>query len=233
VATWSDKSDSEPLDAGLALLVDILKQWRKRRRMSLASLSKRARVPVRIIQKLEAYQLNLVGLQDLLAIGTALGSRLTVELAPVKPRSPKENAKILREFDALLKSPDCNPFARNEPDKEHRELRWDVVGDKKRNWLFVVVRHGKKKLRFAKVSDEPGGWAIAGQIFGIDAETDAIARDMSERLFREHRAELIGARTTRKRDVAADPLTRTCLDQTPSDEDTPNPLCQNKPKKQK
>lgn len=206
MATRSDEFVNEPLDAGLALLVHMLKQRRKRLRVSLASLARRARVPVRIIQKLEAHQLNLVGLQDLLAIGTALGSRLTVELAPVRPKSPKMNAEILREFDALIRSPDCNPFARNEPDNEHRELRWDIVGDKKRNWLFVVVRHRRKKLRFAKVSDEPGGWAIAGQVFGIDAETDAIAREMSNRLFKEHRAELIGARTARKRVVATDPL---------------------------
>lgn len=197
-------SHNEQLDAGLAFLVDILKHKRRRRRMSLTSLAKRARVSVRIIQKLEAYDLNSVGLQDLLAIGTALGSKLTVGLAPVRPKLPKTNAEILQEFDTLIKSRDCNPFVRNEPDKEHQEFRWDIVGDKKRNWLFVVVSHRKKKLRFAMATDEPGGWAIAGQVFGIDAETDAIARKMSERLFKEHRAELRGLPITRKRDTVTD-----------------------------
>jgi hypothetical protein len=185
-------------------LVKIFKRKRRRRRMSLASLAKRARVRVKIIQKLEAYDLNSVGLWDLLSIGTALGSKLTVGLAPVRPKLPKTNAEILREFDTLIKSRDSNPFVRNEPDKEHPDLRWSIVGDKKRNWLFVVVSHRRKKLRFAKVTDEPGGWAIAGQNWGIDAETDAIARDLSDRLFKEHRAELVGPSTTRMPDAATD-----------------------------
>jgi hypothetical protein len=64
--------------------------------------------------------------------------------------------------------------------------------------------HRKKKLRFAKVTDEPGGWAIAGQIWGIDAETDAISRDLADRLFKERRAELVGPSTTRMQDTVTD-----------------------------
>lgn len=80
--------------------------------------------------------------------------------------------------------------ANHKSDKEHQDLRWDIVGDEKRNWLFVVVGNRKKKLRFARVSDEPGGWSIGDQIFGIDAETNAIAKHMSDQLYEEHRAEL-------------------------------------------
>lgn len=200
----SGKSRGDELDAGLVLLVDIFKRKRRRRRMSVASLAKRARVPVRTIQKLESYRLNSVGIQDLLAIGVALGSKLSVELAPVRPKLPKTNAEVLREFNALIKSPNCNPFVRNEPDKEHHDLCWDIVGDKKRNWLFVVIRNRKKKLRFAKVTDEPGGWSIAGQIFGIDAETNAIAKDLSDQLYKEHRAELVDLPNPRKADTATE-----------------------------
>lgn len=198
------KSRSEKLDAGLALLVDILKRKRQRQRMTLASLAKRAQVPLRILRKFEAYKLNCVGIQDLLAIGTALGSKLTIELAPVKAKMPETNAEILREFDALLQGPDCNPFVRNAPDKEHPNLAWDIIGDKKRNWLFVVVNHRKKKLRFAKLTDEPGGWAIAGQVFGIDAETDAIAKALSDQLFKEHHDKLLALPTKPKTDAATD-----------------------------
>jgi hypothetical protein len=198
------KAETEQRDEGLAFLVDILKRKRKRRRIKLATLARRAGVPIKVIRKLEAYQLNSVGLWDLFSIGTALGSRLTVGLAPVRPKLPKTNAEILRQFDKLIKSGNCNPFVRNEPDKEQPHLRWDVVGDNKKNWLLVVVSHRKKKLRFAKVTDQPGGWAIAGQIWGIDAETDAIARELSERLFKEHRAELVGPPTARKEVAATD-----------------------------
>lgn len=186
-----NKSRGEELDPGLALLVDLLKRKRKRLKMSVTRLAKRAHVSAVAIQKLEAYHLNSVGLQDLLAIGTALGSKLTVGLAPVRPKLPKTNPEILREFDTLIKSPNCNPFVRNQPDNEHRDLRWDIVGDTRRNWLLVVVSHRKRKVRFAKVTDEPGGWAIGGQMFGIDAETNAIAQGLSEQLFNEHRAELL------------------------------------------
>jgi hypothetical protein len=225
-----NKSEAEQLDAGLALLVDILKRKRKRRRIKLATLARRAGVPVKIIRKLEAYQLNSVGLWDLLSIGTALGSRLTVDLAPVRPKLPKTNAEILSAFDKLIKSRDCNPFVRSEPDKEHPWLRWDIVGHKKRNWLLVVVSHRRRKLRFAKITDQPGGWAIAGQIWGIDAETDAIARELSDRLFKEHRAELVGPPTARKQVAATG--SQTHPNQTQTNQTTPDPLCQNKPKKQ-
>jgi hypothetical protein len=186
------------LDSGLALLVDILKRKRTRKKMSMASLARRARVPVETVMKLEAYEVNAIGLWDLISIGTALGSKLSVTLAPIRPELPKANNEVLQEFDKVIRSRSCNPFVRNETDKEHPHLRWDIVGDKKRNWLFVVVSHRKKKLRFAKVTDEPGGWAIAGQVFGIDAETDAIARELSDRVFKEHRAELAGPPITRK-----------------------------------
>jgi transcriptional regulator with XRE-family HTH domain len=204
VTRRNGKSRADELDSGLALLVDIFKRKRRRRRMSVASLANRAQVPVRTIQRLESYRLNSVGLQDLLAIGTALGSKLTVELAPVRPKLPKTNAEILREFNALVKSPNCNPFVRNQPDKEHHDLCWDIVGDKKRNRLFVVVENRKKKLRFAKVTDEPGGWSIAGQIFGIDAETNAIAKDFSDQLYKEHRADLVDLPNPRKADTATE-----------------------------
>ncbi len=90
------------VDPGLILLVDILKRQRRRRRMSLAGLAKRAQVPVGIIQKLEAYRLNSVGLQELLAIGKALGSKLTVGLAPVRPRLPN---RLFKEHSAELVGP--------------------------------------------------------------------------------------------------------------------------------
>jgi transcriptional regulator with XRE-family HTH domain len=183
--------------SGLALLVRILTRRRKRKRMTLAGLARRAHVSVEKIQKFEAYQVNSIGLMDLLAIGTALGSKLTVELAPIKPTLPRRNAQILAEFDRLLKGRKCNPFIRNSRDKEHKGLYWDIVGDKERNWLFVVVCNPKKKARFGTVTDNPGGWAIAGQLFGIDAKTNQIADRLAKKLLKRHRAELAGIERTR------------------------------------
>lgn len=178
--------------SGLALLVRILTRRRKRMRMTLASLARRAHVSVETIQKFEAYQVNSIGLIDLLAIGTALGSKLTVELARLKPKLPTGNAEVLHEFDKLLKSRNCNPFIRKSQDTKHKAVYRDIVGDKERNWLFVVASNPKRKARFGTVTDEPGGWAIAGQMFGIDAETHQIADRLAKKLLRRHRDELVG-----------------------------------------
>ncbi len=125
---------------------------------------------------------------------------MPVSSVPQTPDSlpPRQTGQTAREIKQ------AGAQAEEFPDKEHQEFRWDIVGDKKRNPLFVVVSHRKKKLRFAIATDEPGGWAIAGQVFGIDAETDAIAQKMSERLFKEHRDELIGLPITPKRDTVTD-----------------------------
>ena len=80
---------------------------------------------------------------------------------------------------------------RGTPDKKLKDVVWDIVGDKDRNWLFVVASHKVKKVRFAAVTDDPGGWRIAGQVFGIDAETSHIADGLAQKLLKEHRSELL------------------------------------------
>lgn len=177
-------------DSGLRLLADILRHKRKKRRWSARHLARLAGVPGQAVIKLERYRVNSLGLEDLIAIATTLKSRLSVTIGPAKPKLPRTNQAILRAFDQLMKTPGCRPFFRKQSDKEYTGVLWDIVGDAKRNWLFVVASNRKKKLRFAKVTDNPGGWSIAGQHFGIDAETDAIARELSEQLLKERRTEL-------------------------------------------
>ncbi len=191
------------VDVDLVPLVDVLKRKRQRKRMTLASLARRAHVSVDTIQRFEGYQINSIGLRDLLSIAVALGSKLNVQLVAKKHPLPNTDKEILREFDAVIRGPNCNPFVRKQPDKEHADLFWDIVGDKKRNWLFVVVTHrNKRNLRFGCVTNEPGGWAIAGQVWGIDFETDSIARKMSDQLFKEHRAALLGGRGRRRKNAS-------------------------------
>jgi transcriptional regulator with XRE-family HTH domain len=180
----------ETSDSGLRLLADILRHKRKKRRWSAGHLARLAGVPGQAVIKLERYQVNSVGLEDLIAIATTLKSKLSVTIGPAKPKLPRTNQAILRAFDQLMKTPGCRPFFRKQSDKEYAGVLWDIVGDAKRNWLFVVATNRKQKLRFAKVTDNPGGWSIAGQHFGIDAETDAIARELSEQLLKERRTEL-------------------------------------------
>ncbi len=178
------------IDSGLTLLVDMLKRKRQRKKMTVATLARRAQVSVETVQKLEAYKINAIGLVDLISIGRALSSKLTVGLAPLKPKLPRDKMDILRQFDRLLRSPNCNPFIRKAPDNDHKGVLWDIVGDRKRNWLFVVASNPKKRVRFGAVTDEPGGWAIGGQLFGIDAETNQIAQELAQKLMKAHESKL-------------------------------------------
>lgn len=117
------------------------------------------------------------------------GSKI-VAADPAPTSLPTENDAILEGFDRLLRSDYCVPFLRDEPDNKDSTLRWDIVGDARRNWLYVVVTKAGRKSRFAKVTDDPGGFSIGSQRLGIDAETSAIAGEMADELFRAHQREL-------------------------------------------
>lgn len=80
--TVPDAAQTEREGRGLALLVDILKHKRISRRLALATVARRVRVPVSGVERMDAYDLRSVGLPDLLAIATALGSKLAVEIVP-------------------------------------------------------------------------------------------------------------------------------------------------------
>jgi hypothetical protein len=109
---------------------------------------------------------------------------------PAHPSLPKENEAVLAEFDQLLRSDSYRPFTRDEPDKSDPTLRWDIVGDADRNWLYVVVTKVGRKQRFAKVTDDPGGFSIGSQRFGIDAETLTIAGEMADEIVQKFQKEL-------------------------------------------
>lgn len=107
------------------------------------------------------------------------------------PSLPTANEAILAEFDRLLRSDSCRPFIRDEPDNKDPALRWDIVGDARRNWLYVVVTKAGQKRRFGKVTDDPGGFSIGSQCFGIDGETLVIAGEIADELCRKYEHELL------------------------------------------
>jgi len=174
----------------MKLVVDALKRKRQAKRITLAGLARRAHVSIDTIKHLEAYEINSIGLVELLSIGAALGIKLTVHVAPIRPELPISNTEILREFDRLVRSRKCTSFIRNAADKDYKGVRWDLVGDEERNWLFVVASNPKKKTRFAMVSNEPGSWSIAGQDFGLDIETNQIAEKLAQKLMKQYQSEL-------------------------------------------
>lgn len=181
----------ESSDLGLSLFLDTLKVRRLQRKLSVKRLARMAAVPAEVISRLEAHDAESFTICDLLAVAKALEMRLAFLPVQRRPTLPSTNEEILAEFDRLVSKGKCNPFFRQQPDKEHPELLWDAVGDIDRNWLFVVASNPRKRVRFAKVTDNPGGWSIEGQIFGIDVETEVIAGELSDQLLKQHRSELI------------------------------------------
>jgi transcriptional regulator with XRE-family HTH domain len=132
-------------DGGLSLVLDTLKAWRLNRKLSLKRLEKLAAVPVQVISRLEAHDVESVSIVHLMSVAKALGAHLIILPAPPRPALPTTNEQILAEFDRLLRKGKCIAFFREQPDKEHLEVLWDVVGDVDRNWLFVVASNPKRR----------------------------------------------------------------------------------------
>ena len=147
-------------------------------------------MPLNVVKDLETPRVNTVGIQHLGLVANALGSDLSIRLLAIPPELPKTTEEILRELDKLLKSQNCRAFMRRMKDKEYPNVLWDVVGDAGRNWLYVVAVSPRKKVRLAAVTDNPGGWSIGGQMFGMDMETQMIAEQLSQHLLERHRSEL-------------------------------------------
>ena len=168
---------------------DLLKIQRELVGLTREQLAERAGVTAQTIEKAEAGTFDDITPQEIVAIGVALGASMASPAGRPKPPAAMED--ILRELDRLLESKRGKAFLQQQSDKEHASVFWDIVGDPQRNWLYVVVSNPTRNARFAAVTDDPGGWAIGGQLFGMDVETGAIAEELSNKLFREHKAELL------------------------------------------
>lgn len=168
----------------------LLKMQREMAGLTREELAERAGVTAKTIEQAETDPHGTASWKDLYAIGVAVGASMAVRQQNPKP--PVEMEAILREFDRLLESKRGKVFLQDQPDKEHASICWDIVGDPDRNWLYVVASNRRKNVRFAAVTDDAGGWSIAGQLFGMDVETGAIAEDLSNKLFQKHKVELLG-----------------------------------------
>jgi DNA-binding XRE family transcriptional regulator len=168
----------------------LLKIQRELAGLPREELAERAGVSAETIKNAEAGEFDRIPPNEIAAIGVAVGASMAAKAG--KPKPPSAMQDILREFDRLLESERGKTFIRQQPDKEHASVSWDVTGDPQRNWLFVVVSNAARNARVAAVSDDPGCWPIGAQHFGMDAETGAIAEEPSNKLLQEHKAEQFG-----------------------------------------
>jgi len=177
-------------DGGFGIVVGILKQKRRWRRMTVAKLSRFSGVPEDAIKQLEAGEFASAKVRDLLLISRVLKCHAGVALVPQRDTVPTVNESVLKSFDRLIKSSKAIVFICREVDKQLGDVTWDVVGDPDKNWLYVIASNRRKRVRFGRISDAPGSWPIRGQSFGVDVETGAVARRLSASIIQRHRKEL-------------------------------------------
>lgn len=178
-------------DGGFGLIVGVLQAKRIARKMSVARLSRITGLEVRTIERLEAADFDAARVKDLLLVAKALGCHAGVALAPKREKPPRENAAILAACDKLLRSRKARVFVKRQPDRDYEQLSWTVIGDRDRNWLYVVCDNPKRNVRFAAVTAYPGGWPIRSQWAGMDGETRQVMHRMSKRLLQKHRDQLL------------------------------------------
>jgi transcriptional regulator with XRE-family HTH domain len=173
----------------IAAFLEQLQKIRTAQRWTIERLSRTTSVSCKAIKEIERGNLSDTRFRDVTAIAIALGFRIIFE--PI-PKPPTTNPDVLASFDSLIASGNFNPFFRDQPDREHPEVLWDVVGDIKENWLYVIATNTRTKVRFGAVTDRPGGWAVAGQIWGIDVETNDICGQIADKILADHKKELVG-----------------------------------------
>lgn len=178
-------------DGGFSIVVGVLQARRQKRKLSVARLSRICGVPVATIERIEAADFESARVKDLLLISKALGCHAGVALVWKREQPPKDNAAILVAYDKLARSRKAVVFVKHQPDKENAQLLWSAIGDKERNWLYVVCSHSNLNVRFGAVTENPGGWPIGSQWAGMDVETQHVMHRLAKRIFRSHRAELV------------------------------------------
>jgi transcriptional regulator with XRE-family HTH domain len=174
----------------LLLFGRFAKSWRRHQKLTQMQMAKRAGVDLHSIQQLEKGVGAGLTVESLFSVADILGMRL--KFAPIKRQPPKTPEQVLEFYDRLIETKIALVFYRRIPDREHKEVFWDIVGDPMNNWLYVIVSNPEKKARFGAVTTDPGAWSIASQIFGIDAETHAIAEELSNKLMQKHKSALLG-----------------------------------------
>jgi DNA-binding Xre family transcriptional regulator len=179
---------------GLGPLINRVLELRRFRALNTKDVSRLTGIREETIQRFEAFDVGCIRVSELFQIIAVLNCRFRFELVPLTPPKaamPAASSKrILAEYDRLIARGKARVFYKDQPDKEHPKVLWNIVGDIEKNGLYVVASNPSKKVRFAKLAEDSGGWSIHGQIFGIDAETEHIAGELAEELMREHATEL-------------------------------------------
>lgn len=100
-----------------------------------------------------------------------------------------ENSPAAR-LEQYLRAHACIPYEENLPDREFPRIKCSIYGVPKTNELFVRLTNGI--LSFVAVTPSPlVSPAMADRIFGIDAADAQVAFGLADKLWEDHREELL------------------------------------------
>lgn len=104
------------------------------------------------------------------------------------PEKPDESAAV--RLERFLRSQACIAYHEKIPDPEFSEVTCSIYGVPKTNELFVRITNGRTS--FVACAESPVSFpTMADRIFGLDVEDHAVAFRLADKLWDQHRADLI------------------------------------------
>jgi hypothetical protein len=102
----------------------------------------------------------------------------------------KSNDSPALRLERFLRSQACIVYHENLPDPEYPEVTCSIYGVPKTNELYVRITNGRVSFVAATASplDYP---AMADRIFGLDVLDHAVAFGLADRVWEQHRSELL------------------------------------------
>ena len=102
------------------------------------------------------------------------------------PAQESAEARLAR----LLRANACIVYHDNLPDRDYPDVTCSIYGAPKTNELFVRISKGRAS--FVAVARSPVEFPVmADRIFGLDVADHAMAFGLADRLWEEHRRELM------------------------------------------
>jgi len=108
---------------------------------------------------------------------------------PTHPNPPPPDDPAAR-LDQLLQTGKLIPFHLDLPDKEYPQIKLSIYGAAATNELFVKLTNGT--VTFVEAVDSPLlSPGMADRIFGMDVADSEVAFARAEKMWEQHRAELV------------------------------------------
>jgi hypothetical protein len=97
---------------------------------------------------------------------------------------------LAERLERMLRANACIVYHESIPDREYSEVKCSIYGLPKSNELFV--RLFNRTVSFVAVAPSPLAFPVmADRVFGLDVADHAVAFGLADKLWEQHRAELL------------------------------------------